>query len=178
MHDLLTRGCNAPVGDPASCVQLWYAHKEGLLPPLDAEEARKLLGTGCRTLGHGAVDGTCSTPAELMASYPHQAGGDLGRLTCAHGIWQGCESAFVDSSKEERPHFARAGCNAGSPDACAWLVEADKSIKRSNAAQLLRRALQLCEKHEETEHKSVCDDLEPVRAHLKVLEWKQPVRSR
>lgn len=178
VHDLLTRACNAPSGDPAGCVELWYAHKEGKLPPLDADAAQKLLTTACRTLGHGAFDGACSTPSELMESYPHRAGGDLGRITCARGIWQGCESAFVDSTEKERPHFARAGCAAGSPDACAWLVEEDKSLLGSKAAELLRRAIKLCSTHEDTGHESVCDNLEPLRAELKVLEWKQSRRGK
>jgi hypothetical protein len=113
-----------------------------------------------------------------MALYPHRAGGDLGRLTCARGIWQGCESAFVDSKKEERPGFARAGCTAGSPDACAWLVEEDKSLSPRSAATFLRRAIKLCSTHKDTGHESVCDDLEQVRAELRVLEWGAPKQRR
>lgn len=178
MHDFLTRACNAPTGDPTGCVALWYAHNEGDLPPLDPEAAQKLLTTACRTLGHGAVEGPCSTPAELMALYPHRAGGDLGRLTCTRGIWQGCESAFIDGPKAERPRFAREGCTAGSPDACSWLVEEDKSLSNSSAAEFLRRAIKLCSTHEDTGHESVCEDLEPVRAKLKVLEWRGPKHRR
>lgn len=169
---LLLKACEEGSPDASACMELWYAQAEGVLPPMNQEAAGDLLIRACRILGHGAIEGPCATPQDIMVAYPHRADESLGRLTCARGIWQGCETAFTHAPNSESNHWATRGCQAGSPDACAWLAIYGPNIPATQRKESLARAIELCKEQPTSSQKTVCDDTDELKATLAAMKWR------